>query len=57
MSLNEGKYLSKVIKKDTRITPADSLILIKYFQRVQPAFTWSKLTIKTLQQGVKYAQS
>ena len=23
----------------------------------QPAFTWSKLTIETLEQGVKYAQS
>ena len=23
----------------------------------QPAFTWSKLTIKTLEHGVKYVQS
>ena len=23
----------------------------------QPAFAWSKLTIETLEQGVKYAQS
>ena len=26
-------------------------------ETTQPAFTWSKLTIETLEQGVKYAQS
>ena len=28
-----------------------------YFDRPQPAFTCSKLTMETLEQGVKYVQS
>ena len=34
-----------------------NMILQKYLAPSQPAFTCSKLTIETLEQGVKYVQS
>ena len=30
---------------------------VKSSQQIQPVITWSKLTIETLEQGVKYFQS
>ena len=37
-----------------------SIVVPSYFQvtnTIQPAFTWSKLTKGTLEQGVKYVQN
>ena len=50
------KYLFKVNNKC--LSPQDYLLLGKLLKELtQPAFTYSKLTIETLEQGMKYVQS
>ena len=39
------------------ITDWDPYVLLSEYKASQPAFTCSKLTIETLEQGVKYVQS
>ena len=50
---------STIISKKCNKNDDDSYILDIYLKHdfPQPAFTWSKLTTETLEQGVKYVQS
>ena len=41
----------------SKIFPVFSLLTLKKYLQIQPAFTCSMLTIETLEQGVKYVQS
>ena len=53
-----GIYLLKVRNRNTRTRCQLCLKLtVKIPERCQPVFTCSKLTIETLEQGVKYVQS
>ena len=55
-------YLSHILFIQCMFLQSNLVITINYFHKKfhhipQPAFTCSKLTIETLEQGVKYAQS
>ena len=55
--LYRSLFVIKKDGKDTNLSFLKNFIYLKWREALDPAFTCSKLTIETLEQGVKYVQS